>query len=272
MIKYAVMTFMYNGWVNGEKGSHEELINILRDAGADGIEAFCNHFMGQEDLIQLYKREMANTGLKMPVMDLLANLADPAQEARQNAYETMRRGIDICDALGTEIVHVAGCGPVEGVSSSDGKKLIAEGLMDFVDDVEKCGMTLAFEDFDPSPTLICSVSDCLEILDLTQGRVKFVFDTGNFEAVGEHAEDAFPKLIEHTCHFHFKDFQSDDSPKGYRGAAFGQGMIKNSDIARMAKKANYSGWVALESYPQNGNGPWQTVKPELATLKSFFEN
>ncbi len=270
MIKYAVMTFMYRGWADGGKGSHEELIDILRDAGADGIEAFCNTFMGNDELVKRYRKKMNETGLAMPVMDLIANLAVPEGAPRQDVYETMRRGIDICEAFGTEIVHVAGCSPVEGVPPETGRKLIAEGLMAFVDDVEKRGMTLAFEDFDPSPSLICSASDCLDIIRETQNRVKFVFDTGNFEAAGEHAEDKFADFIEHTCHFHFKDFQRDNNPKGYKGASFGKGMIKNREIAAMAKAAGYSGWVALESYLQGDNGPRETIAPELSVLKSYF--
>lgn len=270
MIRYAVMTFMYNGWAGSDKGSHEELIEILAEAGADGIEAFCNHFMGQDDLVTLYARKMADAGLAMPVMDLIANLAAPEGPQRREAYETMRRGIDICEGFGTEIVHVAGCSPVEGTPPETGRRLIAEGLSDFVDDVENRGMTLAFEDFDPSPSLICSAADCLDILQQTDQRVKFVFDTGNFEAVGEHAEENFAKLIDRTCHFHFKDFQAADTTTGYRGAPFGRGMVRNREIARMAREVGYRGWVALESYPRVENGPRETVGPELRTLKSYF--
>ncbi len=264
------MTFMYNGWVNSEKGSHEELIDILAEAGADGVEAFCNHFMGNDELLKLYQRRMAEVGILMPVMDLLANLAAPPGPQRQEAYEKMREGVDICESFGTEIVHLAGCKSVEGVTPGDGRKLIAEGLMDFVDDVEQRGMTLAFEDFDPSPNLICSAADCLDIIQQTDNRVKFVFDTGNFLAEGEHAEDNFAKLISHTCHFHFKDFQPADTPKGYCGAYFGDGMIKNRDIARMIKEFGYSGWVALESYLQGDNGPRETIASELKILQSYF--
>ncbi len=271
MIKYAVMTFMYNNWVNSENGSHEKLIQILGESEAEGIEAFANHFMGNDDLVKLYQKEMANNAMKMPVMDLLANLANPAKKERNQAYELMRQGIDICDALNTEIVHVAGCSLVEGVTTEEGKKLIAEGLSDFVDDVEKRGMTLAIEDFDPSPELICSAEDCLDILCQTGNRAKFVFDTGNFEAVGEHAEDVFEQMIDRTCHFHFKDFKSDDSPRGYSGTYFGKGKIKNRKIAELIKKSDYSGWVALESYLQNGNGPLETIPTEVRTMKSMFE-
>ncbi len=271
MMKYAVMTFMYNDWVNSDKGSHEELIDILAESGADGIESFCNHFMGNDALVRLYQKRMNDTGLAMPVMDLLANLAAPAGPQREEAYENMRRGIDLCESFNAEIVHLAGCRSVPGVAPETGRKLIAEGLMYFIDDVEKRGMTLAFEDFDPAPDLICSSEDCLDIIRQTQNRVKFVFDTGNFEASGEHAEDNFAKFIEHTCHFHFKDFQPDDGPKGYRGTHFGKGMIKNQEIARMIKQSGYSGWVALESYLQGENGPRETIPAELNVLKSLFE-
>jgi sugar phosphate isomerase/epimerase len=270
MIKFAVMTFMYNGWVNSEKGSHEELIRILSESEVDGMEAFCNLFMGNDELLKLYQKELKSNQVKMPVMDLIANLACGDKKARSDVYETMRMGIDICDALDSEVVHIAGCKSVEGESDADGRKWIAEGLAEFVDDVEKRGMTLAFEDFNPSPTLICSAADCLDILKQTDPRVKFVFDTGNFEAAGDHAEECFDSLINHTCHFHFKDFAPDDTPKGYHITTFGQGMIKNREVAQAINNANYSGWVALESFSQDGDGPRETIPKDIVTLKSMF--
>ncbi len=271
MINFTVMTFMYEGWVNSDNGSHEELIKITGEAGADGIEAFANHFMGDEALVKLYQRELPNAGLKMPAMDVLVNLACRDKKQRTEEYDKMRMGIDICSAMDSEIVHLAGCSLVDGVTPVDGRKLIAEGLSDFVDDVEKRGMTLAFEDFNPSPTLICSASDCLDILDQTDNRVKFVFDTGNFEAVGEHAEDNFDKFINRTILFHFKDFIADDEPNSCIGTHFGTGRIKNREIARRITQIGYSGWVALESYLQDGNGPRETIATELSVLKSMFK-
>jgi L-ribulose-5-phosphate 3-epimerase UlaE len=97
-----------------------------------------------------------------------------------------------------------------------------------------------------------------------------VFDTGNFEAVHEHAEDHFDEFIGSTCHFHFKDFAPNVGSAGYHGTHFGQGMAKNREIAQCIKRAKYDGWVALESYPQAGNGPRETVAKELAVLKAML--
>ena len=270
-IKYAVMTFMYGRWVASDAGSHEELIRIVAEAGAEGIEAFANHFFGNDELPRLYRREMNGAGLTMPVMDLIANLASPEKAQRSEAYEAMRKGIDVCDGFDTEIVHLAGCRLADGQDPGDGRKRVMEGLMDFVDDVDRRGMVLAFEDFPSCAALMVGGEDCLEILTQSDERIKFVFDTGNFELAGEHAEDNFEKLIEHTCHFHFKDFRDDGDPRSLHGAHFGQGRIRNQEIAQAIVRNGYSGWVALESYLQGENGPRETIAQELAVLKSMFD-
>ncbi|NMA42345.1 MAG: sugar phosphate isomerase/epimerase [Oligosphaeraceae bacterium] len=271
MLKFAVMTFMYQGWTDSAQGSHELLLETLAEAGAEGVEAFCNHFFGEKALQKLYKRKMAELKLVMPVMDLIADLAVSAGSERETAYEHMRQGIDICEYFGAEIVHLAGCHLPAQADPGEARKWIAEGIMHFIDDIEKRGMQLAFENYDPAPGLICSAAECLEIIQLTENRARFVFDTGNFQAAGERAEDNFELLFPYCVHFHFKDFKAADNPRGYTGAHFGQGFIANREIAAKMVATGYQGWLALESYPQAGNGPLETIAPELETLKSFFD-
>ena len=102
--------------------------------------------------------------------------------------------------------------------------------------------------------------------------MKFVFDTGNFQAVGERADEQLDLLFDRICHCHFKDFAADDSERGYRGAVFGTGMIPNRDVAAALRERGYAGWVALESYPQGGAGPRETVPAECATLEAMFRD
>lgn len=41
-------------------------------------------------------------------------------------------------------------------------------------------------------------------------------------------------------------------------------------LRRKSKNPTIAGWVALESYLQDGNGPRETIPKDLAALKSMF--
>lgn len=267
-MRFVVMTFMYRHWADGNEGSHEELLRIISDAGADGIEAFTNHFIDNKSLIKLYQQQLDINNLAMPVMEVIANLSCTDKRQREEAYEIMRRGIDVCDIFNVETIHLAGCHLPDGMLPADGRKWIAEGISDFTDDIEKRGMKLAFENYDPSPELICSAADCLDILQQADPRTGFIFDTGNFIAVNERAEVNFEKLFPYIVHIHCKDFSVDEN-NNPTGTQFGSGVINNYEIIRMLKERGYKGWLALESY-LIGRAPKEIIPNELSILKSLY--
>jgi sugar phosphate isomerase/epimerase len=270
MIKYAVMTFMYRGHINRGDLTHEDLVGLIADAGASGIEAFHRDFVAEPDLLNRYLRAMAEAGIGMPVVDVMVDLPYTSRTQRQEKVDELRRGLDFCAELGTEIAHVAGSRLPENMTPEDGRKCMAELLGEHGEYAAERGLVLAIEDFDPSPQLVCRAEDCLEIMKLSGDVVKSVFDTGNFQAVGERADEQLDLLYDRICHCHFKDFAPNESPRGYGGTVFGTGMIPNREVASELLKRGYSGWVALESYPQGGAGPRETVPGELATLKEMF--
>ena len=79
-----------------------------------------------------------------------------------------------------------------------------------------------------------------------------------------------PLFSHHDHHCHFKDFAPNSSARGYGGAVFGTGVVPNQVVADELTRRGYGGWVALESYPQGGAGPRETVPPEFATLRRMF--
>ena len=269
-MKYAVMTFMYRGHIGRGDITHEGLVQLLADSGADGIEAFDKNLLAEPGLVPRYQTAMADAGITMPVIDVMVNLVYTSPAERQERVDDLRRGLDLCATFGTEIAHVAGSKLPDGVAPPDGRAMMAELLADANDYAQARGITLGIEDFDPSPTLVCSGADCLEIMKASGDVVKCVFDTGNFQAVKERADEQLPLLYDRICSCHFKDFQPDDSAKGYRGAIFGQGMIPNQAVATELVRRGYDGWVALESYLQGGAGPRETIPGELITLKAMF--
>ncbi len=264
------MTFMYRGHIVRGDLTHEELVQLVADAGAQGIEAFDRDFLAEPGLVKRYRAAMGDAGIGMPVVDVMVDLVYTSPAARREKLDDLRRGLDVCAELGAEIAHVAGSRLADGVSPADGREMIAEMLGAQAEYARERGLRLAIENFDPSPDLVCRAVDCLAIMAASGGVVGFVFDTGNFQAVGERADEVLAEAYEHICHCHFKDFAPNDTARGYDGTVFGTGMIPNREVAAELVRRGYDGWVALESYPQNGAGPRETIPPEAATLRALF--
>jgi sugar phosphate isomerase/epimerase len=270
MIRIAVMTFMYRGNIDNGDLTHEELVKLCAAGGARGLEAFDRDFIDNPKLAPLYRTLLADHGMSMPVIDVITNLVYANAAQKQKGIDDLRRGLDLCAEMGTEIAHVAGHRPVDGVPLADARNMIADTLAEHAPMARARGITLGIEDFDPSPTLICSAADCLAIIERAKGAVKIVFDTGNFMAVGERADRNLPLMYEHICSFHFKDYGRDPANPSVRKAfPLGQGETPNAAVAAEVVRRGFSGWAALESLA--GVPPRQAIPSDLATLKGWLK-
>jgi sugar phosphate isomerase/epimerase len=275
MPKFAVMTFMFKPWIKpwwrGGRVTHEAMLAGFASAGAQGIEPFHRDFVEEPSLMPRYRRTMADNGLKVAAIDVICNLVHADAKQKKQGRDELRRGLEICLELDAHIALVAGHRLVGGVTPADGRRMIADGLLEVADIAAAHGIVLAIEDFNPSPDLMCSARDCLEITNLSGGVIKLVFDTGNFIAVGERADEQFDLLAEHICHCHFKDFVPDaKAPNGYRDCDLGTGGIPNAAVASKLTARGYDGWTALETRPRDDLDPVSAVRRELPLLKSWF--
>ena len=264
-----VMTFMFRSWWESGEMSHPEMLEGLAKAGAKGVEPFHRDFAEDPQLLTNYRRWLADTGMQAPVVDVICNLVTEDAEQKRQAIDEMKRGLEICKGLGASIAHVAGNRLRDGISPEDGRKMIADGMLEVSSLADSYGLILAIEDFDPAPTLVCSARDCIEIMQLTGDRVKFVFDTGNFIAAGETADEVFPLFAGRICHFHFKDFIVEDGK--LRRCKLGDGVIPNAAIAAEIGSMDYDGWVALETMQRDDVHPIEAVRTELPLLRSWLD-
>jgi len=271
MPRFAAMTFMFRPWWADGRMTHEDMLAGFADAGVEGIEPFHRDFVQDPKLLERYQKCLADTGLKVAAVDVMCNLVYANEQQKQQDRDALRLGLDICKELGTGIAHVAGHKLRDGVTPEDGRKKIVEGFLAVADEARDYGLTLAIEDFNPSPELICSARDCLEIMQGTGDVLQFVFDTGNFAAAGERADENFDLLADRICHCHFKDFAEDpDAERGYGPCDLGEGMIPNAAVAERLMERGYDGWVALETRGRNELDPVSAVRKELPVLKSWF--
>lgn len=270
MPRFAVMTFMFKPlWTQGQT-TIPQLLELFAKSGVEGVEPFQRDFVENPALLPDYRRWISDLGLSVPCVDVMCNLALANPAERQANRDALRQGLDICKELGASIAHVAGHKNTENLPAHECRQRIAEDLLAVADLAQSYGLTLAFEDF-PIPGLIASREECRELLDLCKGKVKFVFDTGNFIAAGQNAIDAFPLLADDTCHIHIKDFKLDPSiPRGFRGTPLTQGDIPNEQVGQLFSQRGYDQWVALETSGGSVTTPAYAMEHELPLLRKWF--
>jgi sugar phosphate isomerase/epimerase len=277
MARFSVMTFMFDSWWQDGRMSLEKMLDGFASLGADGIEVFQVPFAKDDTLLARMRSAADRCGLKIPTVDVICDLVHASKSDREKARKELRQGLNITAALGAEIAHVAGNEPKDDVSLDDARKMIADELAAQADYAASCGLMIAVEDFNPSPDLMCRAEDCLAVLKHADGKVRFVFDTGNFIYAGDDAVKAFDELYDWTCYFHFKDARPADQKKpgdggeylGFCGAPMGTGVVPNAEIARKAQSRGYDGWVALEIMAP-AEDPIASVRRDLPVLKGWF--
>jgi sugar phosphate isomerase/epimerase len=254
------------------------MIEGLAALGVQGLEPFHTTFVKNPALIARYRRTLGDNGLCISAVDVLCDLVYSTPQERQQGRDDLRRGLEISAALGAQVAHVAGHRPKQGVRLTDGRKMIADGLKSEAEFATKHGLTLAIEDFGLAPTLLCKAADCLETLRFADGAVRFVFDVGNFEFAGEHADANLDALYEHICYVHFKDWRlakarrpgNADLGLDLVGCPLGEGIVPGARVAEMLKARGYFGWVALETGALLDD-PVSAIKRDLTALRRWME-
>lgn len=276
MIQLAVMT-SFGWWDDGILGT-EALLARIAAHGANGVEVCDADFYNNPKLARYFPGWLSDNELRLIAVDVICNLVHKGTQGRQQARDQLRRGLDICVEYGATVAHCAGSGLIEGVTPADGRKMIADLLAEeYGEYTGKHGVVLAIENYGLSPDLICRKDDCLEVLARAGKRVKMVFDTGNFLAVGELAEDNLADCYEHIAMCHVKDWtaasraKTSETSAVFENSRLGEGVIHNSKIAGMLLERDYSGWVSLESCMHAGETVDQTLARELALLRRWFK-
>ena len=163
-------------------------------------------------------------------------------------YETAKRVYETANILGTKKVRVFSFYSKE-TPFDKCKSEIYAGLEKFVDLSDDTGLTLCHENeariYGESP------EKCLEIAEYFGGRIKCVFDMGNFVLDGYEPMSAYKLLFDYIEYFHIKD-------AFYTGAIVpaGRGEAKIKEI--------------LDDYKSNGkNDAFISLEPHLQTFSGL---
>ena len=163
-------------------------------------------------------------------------------------FETAKRVYETANILGAKNVRMFSFYSKE-TPFNKCKSEIYSGLEKLVDLSDDTGLTLCHENeariYGESP------EKCLEIAEYFGGRIKCVFDMGNFVLDGYEPMSAYKLLLEHIEYFHIKD-------AFYTGAIVpaGKGEAKIKEI--------------LDDYKENGRkDTFITLEPHLQTFSGL---
>lgn len=163
-------------------------------------------------------------------------------------FETAKRIFGTANTLGAKYVRVFSFYLEEGKTRKDCKGQVFDLIGGLIKISEEYGVVLCHE----NEALIYGESpdNCAEILDYFGGRIKAVFDMGNFVLDGYEPLLAYDKLYKHIEYFHIKDALS-------AGAVVpaGKGEAKIAEIlGRFKKNAVKDTFITLEPHLQTFSG------------------
>ena len=265
------------GWWDDGVLDQPALLELVASHGAKGIEVCSDELLATPGAARRLAGHLDALGLKTTAVDVMCNLVHREARLRRLGHDDMRRGLDLCVELGASVAHCVGSQMAEGVTAAEGRMMIADQMAEMYDAyTTRHGVVLAIENYGLVPELVCRKDDCLAVLDRAGGRVKLVFDTGNFLAVGERAENNLAACYDRIAMCHFKDWTPDSRPATALSAPFfknsrlGEGVIRNDLVAAMLLERGYDGWVSLESCMHDGESVDQTLARELGLLRRWL--
>ncbi|MCH7559090.1 MAG: sugar phosphate isomerase/epimerase [Planctomycetes bacterium] len=140
------------------------------------------------------------------------------------------KGINVCKALGVNVVLLAFFGEGDLRDDKKGTDIVVERLKRVAPKAEKAGVFLAIESW-------LSAEQHIDIIDrVGSPAVKVYYDVGNSHKAGYDIYKEIRLLGKHICEFHAKDY--DD--------LYGKGSIDFEQVRRAMDDIGYRGWIVME--------------------------
>jgi sugar phosphate isomerase/epimerase len=170
------------------------------------------------------KQDMQIASLAMGTLNNIAYKSDLRAEL------WVAKGINVCEALGVNVVLLAFFGEGDLRDDKKGTDVVVERLKRVAPKAEKAGVFLAIESW-------LSAEQHIDIIDrVGSPAVKVYYDVGNSHKAGYDIYKEIRQLGKHICEFHAKDY--DD--------LYGKGSIDFEQVRRAMDDIGYRGWIVME--------------------------
>jgi len=229
---------------------------VAREIGLDGVQvslgsAANNMKLRQPEVQQQFLAESRAQGVAIASL-AIGELNNIPYKSDPRAEEWVSDSIDVCSALGVDVVLLAFFGKGDLRDDPKGIDEVVTRLKRVASKAEKAGVMLGFESW-------LSAEAHLDIIErVGSSALKVYYDVGNSHLRGYDIYQEIRMLGDHICEFHAKDYEF----------LFGQGKVDFPKVRQALDDIGYQGWIQIEG--AQPKGLIKSYQENAAYLRSVF--
>ncbi|MYF98050.1 TIM barrel protein [Candidatus Poribacteria bacterium] len=236
-------------------------IRFAAELGLDAVD-FSIKFFPQRDAktVNLIRTALADNSIEACMIACYSDFTHPDETQRKQELTNLKLDIVLAKDLGAKFVRVTAGQNHPGIERADGVQWVTDGFRYTLDEAEKHGITLAYEnhtigapweywDFSQPSEIF------LEILDaLSDTPLGVCFDTANPLVLKEDVLGLLDKVIERVVVLHVFDMREAGK---FEPVRIGTGASPIPQIFSRMQQANYDGWLSIEEASRQGQSGFE---------------
>ncbi len=238
------------------KSTVADWIRFGTELGLDAVD-FSIKFFPHRDakVVNIIHAILAKRGMEACMIACYSDFTHPDETQRKEELTNLKSDIVLAKDLGAKFVRITAGQNHPGIERKDGVQWVTDGFRHALDEAEKHGITLAYEnhtigapweywDFSQPSEIF------LEILDaLSDTPLGVCFDTANPLVLKEDVLELLDKVIERVVVLHVFDMREAGK---FEPVRVGTGASPIPQIFSRMRQANYDGWLSIEEASRQG--------------------
>ena len=238
------------------KSTVADWIQLGAELGLDAVDFSIKFFPNRDaETIKNTRSALERFGIEPCMLACYCDFTHPDAAQRAQALTALKADIALAKAFGAQFIRVTAGQNHPGIERQAGVRWVAEGFRSALDEAERYGITLAYEnhtkgapwdywDFS-QPTEIF-----LEILDtLSDTPLGVCFDTANPLVLGEDVLTLLEEVIQRVVVLHIFDLRAVGV---FEPVRVGRGASPIPQIFSRMRQAGYEGWLSIEEASRSG--------------------
>ena len=238
------------------KSSVADWIRLGAELGLDAVDFSIKFFPQWNDrLLNTVWVSLARRGLEACMIACYSDFTHPDPDQRAEELTRLKSDIALAKAVGAKFVRVTAGQNHPGTERKDGVRWVTDGFRHALDEAEKQGVTLAYENHTKgAPWQFWDFSQpseiFLEILDaLSDTPLGVCFDTANPLVLKEDVLGLLDKVIDRIVVLHVFDMREAGE---FEPVRVGTGASPIPQIFSRMRQTGYDGWLSIEEASRQG--------------------